>query len=80
MLALMIAAIDLIEEHRGDSPLILLDDVDSELDGERRDKLFELLFTSPRQIFISGTDFSRLELGNNSARFLVHNGQVERAA
>jgi len=56
VLALKLATIELIEEHRGESPVVLLDDVDSELDQTRSNALFELVYSAPRQVFVTGTD------------------------
>jgi DNA replication and repair protein RecF len=75
VLSLMIGVIDLIELSRGDSPLILLDDVDSELDQSRRGKLFELLFSAPRQLFISGTSFRELPKSESLLKINVNNGE-----
>lgn len=55
-LALKLALVDLIEEKRGSSPVLLLDDLESELDQERNKKIKELLFLKERQTFISGTE------------------------
>lgn len=50
-LALRVAAFDLLTERRRSAPVLVLDDVFSELDGERRARLVERL---PRgQVFIS---------------------------
>ena len=50
-LALRLAAFDLLAERRRSAPVLVLDDVFSELDGDRRARLVERL---PRgQVFIS---------------------------
>ena len=54
MLALKIIELKLIEELRGQPPLLLLDDVFSELDGKRRHALTDYL--APYQTFITTTD------------------------
>lgn len=54
VLALKIIELKLIEEQRGITPLLLLDDVFSELDGKRRHALTDYL--SPYQTFITTTD------------------------
>jgi DNA replication and repair protein RecF len=56
VLSLKIAITTLIEQQLGDSPLLLLDDVDSELDLTRRDGLFSKLLGTNRQIIMTGTD------------------------
>lgn len=54
VLALKIIELKLIEKQRGQTPLLLLDDVFSELDGKRRHALTDYL--SPYQTFITTTD------------------------
>ncbi len=54
ILALKIAELKLIEEARGITPILLLDDVFSELDGKRRHALTDYL--APYQTFITTTD------------------------
>ena len=56
VLSLILAATDLIEETRNCSPVILLDDVDSELDPDRAKRFFELIWNQSRQICITGTN------------------------
>lgn len=54
LLALKIIEMRIIEETRGKKPILLLDDVFSELDGARRKSLTEVL--SGHQTFITTTD------------------------
>lgn len=56
VLSLKLGMIQLLEETRGESPIVLLDDVDSELDAARRNSLFELVLEQSRQVFITGTE------------------------
>ncbi len=53
VLALKFAEIDLIKDRTGDSPVLLLDDVFSELDAERQKYLFDA--TGKSQTFITTT-------------------------
>lgn len=55
VLALKIGALKLLEEDLGIPPLVLLDDVDSELDKVRSQAFFDMLFQQKRQVFITGT-------------------------
>jgi DNA replication and repair protein RecF len=57
VLALKLAIIEMCEAKRNDSPIVLLDDVDSELDGTRRAAIFGAIFEKPRQVFITATEF-----------------------
>ncbi len=59
-LALKLAVVDLLAEER-DPPLVLLDDVFSELDRERQKKLLGRL-EGGTQIFITATDLSGIHL------------------
>jgi DNA replication and repair protein RecF len=54
ILGMKIIEMQLIEERREEVPLVLLDDVFSELDGKRRHFLTDYL--GQRQVFITTTD------------------------
>jgi DNA replication and repair protein RecF len=56
VLALKLAELANVEERRQDSPVLLLDDVPSELDPERRRYLFEMIGSLSCQTVISVTD------------------------
>lgn len=62
VLALKLAMIELLETSRGESPVLLLDDVESELDIGRRQALTERLFKSGRQVFVTGADLGSITL------------------
>ena len=55
-LSLKLAEIRLIEEEKGESPILLLDDVLSELDSQRQKFLIQTL--RDLQIFITATEIS----------------------
>lgn len=55
VLSLKLAVVELLEENRADSPVVLLDDVESELDQNRRNLLIDLIFRRERQVFMTGT-------------------------
>jgi DNA replication and repair protein RecF len=59
VLALKLGVIALLEARRKEAPIVLLDDVDSELDQARCDALFELIHQTERQVFVTGTDRDR---------------------
>lgn len=61
-LALKLSAIDIIADSTGEAPLLLLDDVESELDQGRRRALYELLESVKNQIILSTTDLSSSSL------------------
>ena len=54
LLSLKVIELELVEESRGQKPLLLLDDVFSELDGARRRALTEII--KDHQTFITTTD------------------------
>jgi DNA replication and repair protein RecF len=56
VLALKLAELALAEERRGEAPVLLLDDVPSELDAERRARLFETISALGCQTLISLAD------------------------
>ena len=77
-LALRLAEGMLLERERRESPILLLDDVLSELDPSRRRRLLEYVSRS-QQAFISTTDLERVgeSFLHSAARFRVANGAVE---
>jgi DNA replication and repair protein RecF len=60
LLALLLAERDALAHHRGSAPLILLDDVMSELDGARRAALVALLHDVGGQAVITTTDLDHV--------------------
>lgn len=69
VLALKLTLIKIIKKYKNNNPIILLDDVLSELDDSRRNKLFSML-DSNYQIFISTTEL------NNIDKKLLENAQI----
>jgi DNA replication and repair protein RecF len=60
LLALLLAERDALAVHRETPPLLLLDDVMSELDRQRRRSLVDLLRASPGQSVITATDLDQV--------------------
>jgi DNA replication and repair protein RecF len=77
-IALRLGLIDIIKEHRGESPVVILDDVDSELDAVRLQKLYNLLLEGSYQVFITGTSENQaLSLAQGRCkRFQISAGQI----
>ena len=75
VLALKLAEVE-AARVRGETPLFLLDDLSSELDRERTQKLLSLLSQRENQIWITTTDPSYLGAVpfSKRSRFLVQNG------
>lgn len=63
VLALKIAEIELLADDHQVRPVLLLDDVSSELDADRNTRLFEFLEGFEGQVFITTTDADYLRLG-----------------
>jgi DNA replication and repair protein RecF len=78
VLALKIAEIELLREKLGDSPVLLLDDVSSELDPKRNAQLFDFLKSVPCQAFITTTHRSHVLLAEERLDFHVVAGTVGR--
>jgi len=72
-LALKLAECDLLEELTGERPIILLDDVLSELDSGRREWLLNGIGTS--QVFLTCCDPAGLE-GLEHGEFHIHGGRL----
>ena len=80
VLALTLGVIELLEERLGESPIVVLDDVDSELDAARSEKLFSTLVQRDRQLIITGTSQPPAALVKGVHQEVqlvrVHEGQV----
>jgi DNA replication and repair protein RecF len=76
VLASRISEIEAMTEQTGDPPILLLDDVSSELDPERNARLFEFLDEFDGQVFITTTDRAFLHLAGASSAFTVDAGEV----
>jgi DNA replication and repair protein RecF len=68
VLALKLGVIELLEERNGESPIVVLDDVDSELDAPRAQKLFKTVASGGRQVIITGTSTPPRELLEGGAQ------------
>lgn len=80
VLALKMAELEIIESHCNIKPVLLLDDVMSELDARRRENLIKVI--KGHQVFITCTDFNQvssqlLEDQDDNKFFQVFDGQVE---
>jgi DNA replication and repair protein RecF len=78
LLALLLAEREAIAAHRPAPPMMLLDDVMSELDRERRQALVELLRSSPGQSVITTTDLEHVPGGTDAdmTHLAVSHGQL----
>lgn len=76
VLAIKITEIQLLRERWDDAPILLLDDVSSELDPARNRQLFDFLAGFDGQVFITTTDDAVLRLGAPYERWRVEEGRV----
>ena len=76
VLALKIAEIQLLEQTTGTAPVLLLDDVSSELDERRNARLFEFLEGFGGQVFITTTDSRFLHIETDRRVWSVAAGAV----
>ncbi len=79
-LSLRLAEADYLAHARSDAPIILLDDVFSEMDALRRDRILRKT-TAYRQTLITTTEVAlvRSTLGDDATYFQVNNGVVTQA-
>ncbi|MBV9310949.1 MAG: DNA replication and repair protein RecF [Solirubrobacterales bacterium] len=81
LLALLLAEREAIASARSASPLMLLDDVMSELDARRREALVEVLHRGGGQSVITTTDSEHVPGADDALHLDVSDGQVlERVA
>lgn len=77
-LALKLAEVELMRQRAGDAPVLLLDDVLSELDAQRRAHLLEAIRRPNQQTLLSATDLSDFSVEFLAAitRLRVEEGRV----
>lgn len=76
MLAWKTAELQVLGRAHGDPPILLLDDVSSELDPQRNEYLFEHLATLAGQCFITTTHPSHVLLRQHRADYRVAKGEI----
>jgi len=76
ILAVKISEIRMLKERFGFSPILMLDDVSSELDPERNRRLFRFMDTFEGQVFITTTDASFIRLDRPFTQWTVRHGEV----
>lgn len=76
MLAWKTAELAVLARVHGDKPILLLDDVSSELDPSRNQFLFEHLATQAGQCFITTTDGRHVLLDRERADYRIRNGEI----
>ncbi len=74
MLAIKLACAAIAEKQTGEKPVLLLDDVFSELDRQRGRRLLEIV--GDGQVFITATDAAEIQRGKNAAVYSVNDAVV----
>ena len=76
-LSLRLAEAQFLRERRGDPPLLLLDDILSEMDGSRRDSVLAAL-GDVDQMLVTGTDWDRFSRSflDDASLFVVEAGSA----
>ena len=77
-LALKASEIDLVRVELGKTPVLLLDDVTSELDERRKKFLFRLLDGFTGQIFITTTSLNEIQYRGEMKVFHIRAGRAEQ--
>jgi DNA replication and repair protein RecF len=78
LVATKLAEVDLLQTEAGESPVLLLDDVLSELDQRHRHLVVETIATRSAQVCVTSTDLADLEAAGLSHLPIIHvaSGQV----
>lgn len=78
-LVMKLAEAKVIEKTRGESPVLLLDDVLSDLDTKRRKRLLENISVG-QQVLITATDTDKLDSGllDNSVEYEIEDGNIRK--
>ena len=74
MVILTMAAAESYTKKRGDEPIVLLDDLSSELDKKRRGAVLEYLKTTGAQVFVTATE--KQNISGDAGIHLVENGKI----
>jgi DNA replication and repair protein RecF len=82
VLALKLAEVDLMTAETGDTPILLLDDIMSELDVRRRGYLLNTIGSQEYQALITTADLSGFDAGflERASLLAVREGEIEAAS
>ena len=80
ILAFKLAEIDIFTDINGTTPLLLLDDIFSELDLKKRNRLLKFISSRDIQSFLTTTDLKNINRKylDSSYIYEVINGKIER--
>ena len=75
-MCLKLAEIDIYKERFNKKPIILLDDIFSELDSEKKENIIKYI-NSDMQVFITSTDLNNIDekITKNADIFYVNDGK-----
>ena len=77
VIALKLGALRIFEENKNESPVVLLDDIDSELDSTRKNGLLSHIVNEKRQVLLTSTGGAELESAKEKSKvFYVENGKI----
>ena len=76
VLALKLAEVECLQARLGTPPVLLLDDVSSELDSERTKRLFEVVQQVQCQVWVTTTGAALLPVPQGAHRMRVRGGRV----
>ncbi len=79
VLAWKVALLSILHARRGEAPVLLLDDVSSELDPKRNAYLFEFLSTLSAQCFVTTTDPGYVRISGSRLDYSVDKGVIKAA-
>ena len=74
VLTLKLALMEIFQDQTGEYPILLLDDVASELDKHRRDFLLD--YIRDKQVFITCTDKNMIDLKQDIAFYKIETGSI----
>ncbi|GLV22147.1 DNA replication and repair protein RecF [Sphingobium sp. TomMM35A] len=80
LLSILLAHAALVAAHRGQPPVLLLDEVAAHLDPSRRAALFDRLTETGGQVWMTGTEDSLFNDLSSATRLTVTSGRVFRSA
>ena len=74
-----LSELEIIKEIKGESPILLLDDVLSEIDIEKRNKLLKYVI-SKSQVIITTTDLKNIDekILKKSKKIYIEKGKIKR--
>jgi DNA replication and repair protein RecF len=80
VLAVKLALVEFIKKHKGEYPVLLLDDVLSELDLNRQNNLIKYI-NDKIQTFITTTEVKNIDLSklSNYSLYKIHDGQIKES-